>query len=273
MMKPSQMYKLMRKFVRQNVPIVFFISIIFFVGVIILFKVLTAQEETVYAKVKVSQGLWWASTAKPSVWLAQSFKKGMVETDLTGKPVVEVLSVRSYPWWNSEQYDIYLTLKIQASKNERTKIFTFKRAPIAVGSPIDLEFPEVQVSGTVIELSEKPISDNKTTKIVTLEKKYANQWEIDAIAVGDTYYDGVEQVAEILEKEVFPSSEVYVRVGNVDPFSTEDTSKVVVTVQLYLEERNNELIYREEQPVQPGRILNFQTSKLVFQDYIVTSIK
>jgi len=268
-MKTLKYYTLLQKYIRRNIPIVIFIGIILLVGLIILLKLVTAKEETVYAKVKVSQGLWWASTAKPSVWLAQSFKQGMTETDLTGKPIVEIMSVRSYPWWNSEQYDIYLTLKIKASQNERTKVFTFKRAPIAVGSPIDLEFPEVQVSGTVIALSEKPFIENKTAKTVTLEKKYANRWEVDAIEVGDTYYDGVETVAEILEKQIIPSSEVYVRVGNVTPFSTEDTYTVVVTTRLHVENHNKELIYREEQPVQLGRTLNFQTS----QDYIVTSIE
>lgn len=272
-MKSFKYYKLVQKYVRQNIPIVIFIGIVVFVGLIILQKLVSAKDETVYAKVKVSQGLWWASTAKPSVWLATSFKEGMVETDLTGKPVVEVLSVKSYPWWNSEAYDIYLTVRIKASKNERTNVITFKRAPIAVGTPIDLEFPEVQVSGTIMELSETPFVENKVTRTVTLEKKYANRWEADAIEIGDTFYDGVVTVAEILEKHVVPSSEVYVRVGNGDPFSTNDTYKVVLTVRLQLQSHNNELIYREEQPIQIGRNLNLQTKKMVFQDYIITSIK
>jgi len=271
-MKTSHVYKLTQKYIRKNLPIVIFIGIIFFVGLVVLFKLFTAQEETVYAKVKVSQGLWWASTAKPSVWLANSFEKGLIETDLTGKPIVEVMTVRSYPWWNSDQYDIYLTLKIQASKNERTNVFTFKRAPIAVGSPVDLEFPEVQVSGTVMELSENPFKENRINKTIRLQKKYADQWEADAIEIGDTYYNGVETVAEILDKKVVPSSEVYVRVGNVYPFSTEDTYQVTVTARLMVQDDNDHLIYREEQPVQLGRTLNFQTSQLVYQDYIVTAI-
>lgn len=271
-MKSFKYYKLLQKYVRQNVPIVIFIGIIILVGLVILLKVFTTQEETVYAKIKVSQGLWWASTAKPSVWLAHSFKKGMIETDIGGKPIVEITTVRSYPWWNSDQYDIYLTLKIQASRNERTNVFTFKRAPIAVGSPIDLEFPEVQVSGTVMELSQEPIKENRIDKIVTLEKKYADQWEVSAIEVGDTYHDGVATVAEILDTQVQPAAEVYVRVGSGYPFSTEDMYKVVVKARLEVQKIDDELIYREDQPVQLGRTLNLQTSQLVYQDYIVTSI-
>ena len=169
---------------------IFFVCIAF-VGAVSVYKLLIKQENFVYARVKVSQGLWWASTQKPPNWLASSLKAGMIEKDLTGAPKAKILSVRSYPYW-STGYDIYLTLKLKVTGRLKTGTVNFNRSTLAVGSPIEHTFPKVEITGTVIELSSRPFVENVKWQTITLVKPNAYQWEYDAIRVGDFYHDGQE---------------------------------------------------------------------------------
>ncbi|KKQ36369.1 MAG: hypothetical protein US54_C0071G0011, partial [Candidatus Roizmanbacteria bacterium GW2011_GWA2_37_7] len=164
--KKKSWQKRIWEFIRANVFISIFAAIILFVGVVVVFKVVTSEDEYVYTKINISQGLWWANTAKPDIWLAQGIQKGDVERSLTGKPIVEVLEVRRYPWWSSDEYQVYITAKIEVSKNDTTGKYSFKRSIIGVGSPIDLEFSTVQVSGTIMTLSETPYKNTTTPKTV-----------------------------------------------------------------------------------------------------------
>ncbi len=260
------------QFVRNNYFFITLLAVVGFVGFVFVFRSLTAETETVYAKVKVSQGLWWANTAKPSYWLAKSLQKGMVEKSLSGKPTVEVLSVRYYPWWNTEQFDVYLTVKLDVTKNERTGRYTFKRSPLAIGSPMDLEFAETQVSATVMALSDRPFDEIREERIITLEKKHANTWEGEAVEIGDTYFDGQDVVFEILEKRVVGSREVYSSVGNNYPIDTEKKVDVTITARVNLLRADDKLIFREEQPLQLGRYINIHTARFALQDYVIASI-
>ena len=129
------------KFTIANWFLAIFLICIAFVGLILLSRIFARPEQLIYAKVKVSQGLWWANTSRPPIWLAKAFQKGDIERNLTGEPIVEILSARYYPWWTEGQYDVYLTLRLKVTDNQKTKTHSFKRSTISVGSPIELIFP------------------------------------------------------------------------------------------------------------------------------------
>jgi hypothetical protein len=261
------------KFSLDNYFISIFLAAIVFVGFVSVYKLFFAKPVYVYAKVKMGQGLWWASTAKPAVWFLNSLKKGAVERSLTGKPIAEILSVRYYPWWTSGQYDVYLTLKLKVSGNKKTEKYNFKRSTIGVGSPIDLEFPKAQVSGTIVELSEEPLKDVFVTKIITLTKKEAYPWEADAIMVGDKYFDGQDYIFEIIDKKIYDFQEAYSLSGLYYAAETERKKNITVKVRTKLKQKNNQLIFGEEQILTPGKTINVATANFTFQDYVVGGVE
>jgi len=257
----------------KNILLSSFIAIIVFVGFVVVFRMLTTEPEYVYAKIKVSQGLWWANTAKPSIWLAESIQKGDVEKSLAGKPVVEVLEVRRYPWWVTDEFLVYITAKLEVSKNKKLGQYIFKRSAIAVGSPVDIELSNTQISGTIIALSKQPFPQNESLKEVTFIKKWAEPWEFDAIQVGDKYNNGEEDVFEILDKKVsYANTEYFSKPGNNYPIYSEQKVHITITASVSVREENNTIIFGEDQVLRRGKELNLSTEKYTFTDYLISEI-
>ncbi|GIW63855.1 MAG: hypothetical protein KatS3mg091_657 [Patescibacteria group bacterium] len=167
-MRKMSFLKKIWKFLVDNYFISIFIACIGFVAVVSVYKLFFVKPTYVYAKVKVGQGLWWASTQKPSSWYLEAFqnviKTKESENDLSGNPQSQILSMRYYPTYIQNQYDVYLIMKLKVSKLGKTGKYNFKRSSIGVSSPVDFEFPSVQFSGTIIDISEKPIKDKLSRK-------------------------------------------------------------------------------------------------------------
>lgn len=261
-------------FALDNYFISIFIAVIIFVGFVSVFKMFFTKPVYVYTKVKVGQGLWWASTQKPSIWFVSAIKKEEEEKNLVGQPIAKILNVRYYPWWGTNQYDIYVTLKLRVTGNKKTGNYSFNRSNIGIGSAIDLEFPSTQFSGTITELSDKPIVDKYIEKTIYLTKKAAYPWEYDAIKIGDKYFDGEDTVFEILDKKATDvavmSPDTY---GNLTP-STSDIGKYI-TVKAKIKGRifDNQLFFGEDQLVSYGNTFNIATSNFTFTNFVVAGIE
>lgn len=279
-------FKKIRKFARKNYFITFFFAVVLFVGVVSLYKIFATKPTYVYTKVKLGQGLWWSSQIRPNIWLATSLKKGDKEYDLLGKPAAEILSVKYYPWYTLDQFDVYLTVKLKTSYNKKTNKYLFKRNAVAVGSPIELELSSTQISGTVIDLSEKEFTDKYIEKTVYLTKKSAYPWESDAIKVGDKYFDGENTVFEILGKSTsdklsisadkFSISSYIPVTENLElnyPVIPEEKRYIMVKAKILVKEKNNQFIFGEEQVVRPGKLFNLSTSSFAFNDFVVGKIE
>lgn len=270
------LFSLFRKLVRavkDNYFIFFFILIVISVGFITIIKSFTAKNEVVYAQVKISQGYWWASTLRPSYWLAVKLKKGDTEKTLSGKRIAEIQEVRYYPSGGltptTEQYDVYITVKLLADYNERTKKYSFKRSSISVGSPIDFEFTNIQISGTIVDLSPRQFSSNYRDTVVTLRKTFANSWEYEGIEVGDFYFDGKEKVLEVIDKNYQESYAQY----NSAAIQSDRPINIEVKLKMRLEDQNGTFIYRKDTPILVGRKVYLQGSKFIFDQYTVAKVE
>lgn len=266
----------LKKFLKKNYIIVAFLAIVGITLLVAGIKLITGETTYVYARVKVSQGLWWASAQKPAIWLANNLQKGDVEIGLGGSPTVEVLEVRKYPLgipnYGNEQYEVFLTLKMKVSQNERQQKYMFKRSALAVGSPVDLEFTKTQVSGTVMDLSEKPFKDAYVEREIELVKYLGYQPEFDAITVGSSYFDGEDTVFEVLDKSSEYTYEVYAGAGNNYPVETDKRLTITVRAKLKLKQENETLFFREDYPVQVGKKISVQTPSYFFDQYSIKSI-
>jgi hypothetical protein len=260
-------------FLIDNYFLSIFFACIAFVALVSFYKLFIAKPTYVYAKVKVGQGLWWASTQKPSIWFVKNFKKGDQELDLTGRPIAEILSVRYYPTYISNQYDVYLLMKLKVSKMGSGK-YNFKRSAIGVGAPVDFEFPKVQFSGTIIELSEKPIKEKYQEKTIYVLKSFAYPWEYEAIKIGDQYFDGQENVAEVLEKQTTDEANVLVPYKSIIPQSFFQTrQQIIIKLKLKGQIKDNQFVFAEEQIIAPGKTINLATQNFQFQDFVITKLE
>lgn len=259
------------KFFLDNWFISIFFACIAFVGVVSFSRLFVKQENFVYARVKLSQGLWWASTQKPPSWLVQSLKEGMVERDLAGEPKSKLLSVRAYPYYSTSQYDTYLDLKLKVSGKLKTGTVNFNRSTLAVGSPIELAFPKAEITGTVMELSSQPLKDKLVWQEATLVKNNGYLWEYDAIEVGDFYHDGEERVFEVVSKQLNENPSYYLG-SNLGVVFSEP--RYIITVRAKIKTRPDPggPLYGFEQDLKLGKTVNISTNHFYFQDFRLASL-
>jgi hypothetical protein len=275
-MKKKSFLKKLWQFLVDNYFLAIFFAAIAFVGVISIYKLFFVKPTYVYVKVKVGQGLWWASTQKPSMWFIEGLKQAQKETEkeLTGQPSAKILSIRYYPSYISNQYDVYITMRLKVNRLGKTGKYNYKRSAIGVGSPIDFEFPSAQFSATVIQIGEKPIEDKLIEKTIILNKRAADPWEYDAIKIGDSYFNGEEQTFTIIDKSGKDTQSLY-----YDPTSSsvdnnlEAKKYIFVKAKIKVKSNQNNLIYGEEQVVSIGKIFNTATNNFQFENYRIASIE
>jgi hypothetical protein len=251
-------------FLKRNLLLFAFTTCFAFIGIVAFYKIFASKPTYIYAKIKVGQGMWWANTQKPSLWFVRAVQKASEAKDLIGRPIVSVLNVSYYPYIPSstlsvpyDQYDIYVTVKLKVSSDGKKDIYTFNRDIIGVSSPITLEFPNVQFSGTVISLSRTPLQDKYIKKTIYLTKYSPRSWEYEQIFPGDSQSDGKQMIFKILDK-------------SYDELYTTLTVRALIQVK----DVNDQYIFGEEYVVAPGKILQgVATKNFTFTDYYITKVE
>ena len=166
-----------------------------------------------------------------------------------------------------------MLVKLKVTKNERTGVYNFKRNALGVGTPVDFDFSDVIVSGTVMRLSDELITNAFVEKTITVEKNFAYTWEYNAIQIGDTYFDGKDTVFEIIDKKASPTAYLTQDSRKQYPGSTDARNHVRVTAKVKGMVENGSFVYAFEQVLKSGRIVNITTNNFVFTDYMLVSIQ
>lgn len=254
---------------------IFYIFLIALTLLAVFLKVVKTEKKEIFVKIKVSPGFWWASTSKPLVWFPDSIKKGDKEKDLAGKIDAEVLEVRHYPYQAKldgvdyiTQYEIFVKAKVKVDYNERKNQFIFKRSPLAVGAPIEIELPQVSLSGTVIEIDESENKDTYLEKEITLVYEdyafYENELVYGGIKIGETYFDGEDIVFTIKDKKLQKMS-----FGN----PSVPRMAIVVQAKIKVKEKSNQFLFGEEKIISVGSDFFLPMQEFIFSNFIITSIK
>jgi hypothetical protein len=269
---------------RKSIPIILLLFL-FIAAVVILFgffDITSGKQDYVYAKVKISQGLWWSNTKRPNYWFIENLKAGDKEVGTANRPVAELIDFTYYPYisaaadtlLNSEtSYNVYLHLKLAVKKT--SKAITFKREKIAVGSPIELEFPAVHITGTVMELANGPIKDEYVEKTIYLTGKNAFYWEYDSIKIGDSYFDGHREVFKVLSKQAIDTKVIDTDIyGNSTINDIERRKYVTVKALVTLKKvKGDKLFFGEEQEMQVGTPFNLVTANHNYSFLTISKIE
>lgn len=274
LIRKRNIYSLLVEFSKKNLVVILIVACILLVGAISIYRLYVQKTQFIYVKVKVSQGYWWATTQKPNMWYIKAIQQAKEEKDVIGEPLATVMRVAYYPWYGSNSFDIFVTLRIKVTKIGKTGVYSFKRETIGVSSPIDFEFEKVQFTGTIVTMSEKPIVPTTTNKVVYLSKKYTYPWEYDAIHIGDYFNDGNTNVIEILDKAKGDTNEVIVNEGGrLVSNETEEYRYISLKIKMRVREDGGQVFYGDEIIVSPGRSLGFVTNGFTFNDYVVSKIE
>lgn len=263
-MEFSKTFKKPIKFIIDNYFILIFLACVGFVGIVSFYKLFISKPTYVYVKVKVGQGQWWTNYTKPPIWFVKSIKKGQIQKDLLGKENAKIVSVRYYPYYYygsentvyTNQYDIFVTMKLLVSGNSKTDRYNFNRSSVGVGTTVDFEFPQVQFSGTVIDISNQPITENFKTETVHFTKMSADFNEYNAIRIGDRFFDGEEPVFEVLDKSY-----------------QQDTKQITIKTKIKVKAVDNQFVFGEEQIVSLGKTIYIITPNFSFTNYVVAEIE
>lgn len=257
-------YTTLLKKIKSNKPrsylLVLLVAIPVLTVLIAFLKLTFSETNYIYAKIKVSQGLWWSSTKRPDYWFVENLNEGIQEKGIAGKISTELLGFTYYPFITENNlatsettYNIYLDVSLDVKKTRSGELI-FKRNKIAVGSPIELSFPNLHITGAVIQLSEKPLVNEYITKTIQLTGRNIFPWEYDAIKIGDTYFDGKQEVFKVLDKKSIGTTVIAPDLyGNFPSSGLERRRYVTVTAQVKLKKAKGEkLFFGEEQEITIG---------------------
>lgn len=265
---------LIPSFFKKNLIVLAIVFCISIVGGVSLYRLYIQEPTYIYIKVKVGQGYWWATTQKPNMWYIKAIQQAKEEKDMFGGPLATIMRVTYYPWYGTNSFDIFVTMRIKVTEVGKKGLYSFKRETIGVSSPVEFEFENVQFSGTIVALSEDPIVPITENKIVYLSKKYTYPWEYDAIQVGDYFNDGNANVIEILDKAKGETNEIIVNEGGkLISSETEEYRHISLKIKMRVREEGGQIIYGDEIIISPGRVLGFVTNGFTFNDYVVSKIE
>lgn len=245
-----------------------------FVGIFAGYRIFFSKSEYVYIKIKVGQGYWWASTAKPAIWYVGSIKRGLKQYSFFGDTSAEITNVRYYAFGGG--YDVFLTVKLNADYNNRKKEYTYNRSKLSIASPIDIDFPSVLISGTIIDISKSPFKESYVDKIIYLRDPggytQSSPFSYDNIKVGDKYFNGEFYSFEIIDKYLENSTLLFQDYLNLQTLGETDSKDIVVKAKVKLQEKNNQLIYGDTRVAQ-NVAFNIFMSNYYFDRFYIERIE
>lgn len=263
---------------RLLIGIFLFITIL--TGIYAFTQRASKPQATVYVKLKLSQGLWWTTNANPPIWLAQTINPGDFEKDIFGNEIATVISKTYYsaePLKFPNQHEVYLTLKLATKQDSGTGKHRYKRSPLSVGSPLNIDLSSATLTGSVMSISSQEPQEKYLTKQITLAKQYAyytdSPDEFNSIQIGDSYFDGQDIAFKITDKYLKARKVAFSDINGRPVVNTLDVNQhIYLEAEIKVKEIDNMYFYGEEQRVAPGANLNIITNSQDLSRYTVVSL-
>lgn len=232
------------------------------------------KYKDLYVTVKLNQGVWWSISLRPGIWFLNGLKKGDYESDLFNQKSAEIVSVRYYQqqdFENINKFDMFIVLKLKATITNNQ--YFYKRTNLLIGAPINFYFKKTYLTGTIINISEN-LDNRYIEKIVKITKKQASPWEFDIINIGDKFFDGEDNVVEVIDKKTYPVSLITTDFYGANSFNYMESRQfieVTLKVKFKINDKN-QYIFGEEQVIKKGDVANFATNNMIFVGYSIADI-
>lgn len=205
--------KVLKKLTYFDIALIVLLTILF-LGFFFFFY---RKAEYANIRVKVTdQEVLYARTL-PTTWYANQFVVGDVERDALGRVISEIVGIERFNV-KSDKKVVYLDLRVRATYDTRTKLYSARGRPLIFGTPVRFNFSKVTFDGIVTEFPNSSAQKNlKTTntKVTALlrgiePEKVPDEPEIlKAVKVGDKIYDSNGKVlAEVLDLKIRPAERV-----------------------------------------------------------------
>lgn len=181
---------------------------------ILVFFLFFLQKKTyITVDLFVSGGEWWWVTPDPPYWITNPVVRGAAEYDVSGRKVVDVLSVEKFD--QPYRKTLVVRARLLVTKNLRTQKYRFKQAPLEIGSTISISPGNVELYANVMGIEGVQDLSPKTTRRVTARWYNVFPWQADAVSVGDVAKDGSGQaIATVVSKQVDVAEKTVVTENN-----------------------------------------------------------
>jgi hypothetical protein len=224
---------------------IIFLGLLIGVGVIFLALFLRKSSYLTVTMKVGEDSVAWPKTGLPA-WYMESFKSGMVEKDVLGRPHVEILNTFAYPK-NRDTRELYLKVRLLVVYSESTNTYTFNSRPVLIGSTLRINAGNTLAEGLITNI--EGVNDNSVPKKLKVsaqifgnDASFPNTTGVfphvaNAIQVGDQIFDSQgEPVVTILEKKVENAQRVII--NNMNQVSlSRDPLKKDVTLTLEVNSR------------------------------------
>lgn len=175
------------------------------------------KAEYVNIRVKVTdQDVLYVRT-QPATWYANRFEVGDVERGALGREISRIVGVETFNV-TSRRKAVYLNLRVRATYDTRTKLYSARGKPLIFGTPVRFNFSKVTFDGIVTDFPNSEYQKNlqvKETKVVALSRGFKPE-EIpgeplifESVKRGDKVVDSNGNIlAEVLDVVIRPAERV-----------------------------------------------------------------
>jgi hypothetical protein len=249
-------------------------SIIVIVGIVFfLFFYRKATFITIQVKV-TDQDVLYQQT-DPTTWYADRFTVGDQELDTLGRPITEITGVNTIPL-DSKHHAVYLTLKVRALYDTRTKLYSTHGQNLMYGTPIQFDLSHITFEGFVTEF---PGSGNTPAVHVGKATVVALVRNIEpavasAIVPGNTIMDSDHTpLVSITSVAIEPAEKVTTTyTGNLLLQSDPLYKDVTITAEVRTETIGNDLYFLDTMPLKIGQPFPLLLQKVALDKYTIVPL-
>jgi hypothetical protein len=216
--------KELRRLLKHLTPFDYFGLVVVVIILLASYFFFYRKSEYVNIRVRVTELNVLYATNNPKFWYADRFKVGDVERDTLGRVLAEVVDVDTFNY-DKDTKAVYLDLRVRATYDSRTKIYSLRGKPLVFGIPITFNLSGITFQGIVTEFPNSNFQINLRIKeslarVVVRginenandengDKRFTEPVAVESIKKGDKIVDSRgSSLAEVVDITLRPAQRI-----------------------------------------------------------------